>query len=323
MDISTAKLGALRASGHLCFPYESEDEKRTTLVAFVRDGLARRERCVYIGALADQSELLLALEAAGVRAARALERGALVLKTQAETYLRAGRFDPEDAVRLLEELVESALADGYAGLRGTGEASAPVSDELWPLVLRYEALVNERLGRSPFVALCRLPASPDRPERAQDLLRMHPHALLRGEVCANPFYERPEIVLSDDGQPRLEWQLDQVRRSHRARKRLDHRSADRFLSALADELAAPLFALKREVHALGAALDETPVPERIEAAQRHLRLLTTAVEHVRDAVRLSHRETAAMNEGPDDADAPSAGPGAPGGPSPGSRRQRG
>ncbi|HEY2729385.1 MAG TPA: MEDS domain-containing protein [Polyangia bacterium] len=290
MDLSTAKLGALRASGHLCFPYESEDEKRTTLVAFVRDGLARRERCVYIGTLADQSELLRSLEAAGVRVARALERGALVLKTQAETYLRSGRFDPDDAVRVLEELVETALADGYAGLRGTGEASAPVSDELWPLVLRYESLVNERLGRSPFLGMCRLPAWHDRPGRAQDLLRMHPHALLRGEVCANPFYERPEIVLSDDAHARLDWQLHQLRSMHRARRRLERRSADRLLSTLADELADPLFALKREVHALGAALDETAVPERLEAAHHQLRRLTEAVEAVRDAARLSDRD---------------------------------
>jgi hypothetical protein len=307
MDLSTANLGALRASGHLCFPYESEDEKRTTLTAFVRDGLARRERCVYIGTLADQSDLLRSLEAAGVSAALALERGALVFKTQTETYLRSGRFDPEDAVRVLEELVDSALADGYVGLRGTGEASAPVSDELWPLVLRYESLINERLGRSPFLAMCRLPASHDRPARAQDLLRMHPHALLRGEVCANPFYERPEIVLSDDAHARLDWQLHQLMSAHRARRRLAHRSTDRLLSALADELADPLFALEREVHALGAALEETAVPERLEAAQCHLRRLMAAVEAARDAARLSDRDGAA-GEHADDRVPPTAEP---------------
>src|SRR6267142_4424956 len=120
MDLSIARLGALRASDHVCFPYESDDERRTTLVGFVREGLARSERCVYIGSPADQSELMAALEAAGVHAAQARERGALVLATQAETYLRTGRFDPDDAVRVMESLVEGALADGYAGLRGTG-----------------------------------------------------------------------------------------------------------------------------------------------------------------------------------------------------------
>src|SRR5260221_7417172 len=115
MDVSAAKLGALRTSGHLCFPYEAEDEKRAALVTFIREGLARRERCLYIGSHADQVDLMAALEAAGVLAERALARGALVLATQGETYLRSGRFDPEDALFLMEGLVDPALSDGFLG----------------------------------------------------------------------------------------------------------------------------------------------------------------------------------------------------------------
>jgi signal transduction histidine kinase len=307
MDLSNATLGGLRASGHLCFLYESEDERRRTLVAFFREGLTRHERCQYIGAAADQEAFALALEEEGVPAERALARGALVFATQAETYRRSGRFDPDDSLALMEEVTDRALADGFAGLRVTGEASGPLPDELWPLVMRYEALLNERLGRRPFVGLCRFHASDLSAERLQDVLRTHPHALVRGEVCVNPFYERPEVVLSGDSRARLDWQLHQLRSYHRARKRLESRSAaaageaevargrsrrarNRVLSVLADELADPLFALKREVHALGAALDETPAPERLEAAQRHLRRLSAAVEQARDAARLLERE---------------------------------
>jgi signal transduction histidine kinase len=294
MDLSTAKLGARRASGHLCFPYESEEEKRAALVTFIREGMERHERCLYIGSHADQVDLMAALEAAGVPAERALDRGALVLATQGETYLRSGRFDPDDALCLMEGLVDRALADGFTGLRGTGEASGPVPDELWPLVLRYEALLNERLGRRPFVALCRFHAAQVRPERVQDVLRTHPLVLVSGDVCTNPFYERPEVVLSDDSRARLDWQLHQLRSHNRARKRLEAREQleqreqrdndprRRFLSVLADELAEPLFALEREVHALG----ETPAPERLEAAQRQLRRLSAVVDQVRSFAEL-------------------------------------
>jgi chemotaxis family two-component system sensor kinase Cph1 len=292
MESPTPRLGALRSSGHLCFPYESEDEKAATLVEFIREGLARHERCLFIGTPADQNDLLASLKAEGVPGGRALERGALVLATQGETYLRTGRFDPEDALALMEGLVDRALADGFGGLRATGEASGPVSAELWPLVTRYEALLNERLGRRPFVGLCRFHAGQVRPERVQDVLRTHPHVLVRGDVCANPFYERAEVALSDDSRARLDWQLHQLRTYNRARKRLEARPRDRFLSVLADELADPLFALKREVHALGAAQGETPAPERLEAAHRHLRRLTEAVEQVRNVARLAEREAA-------------------------------
>src|SRR5579863_8442869 len=288
MDLSAAKPGALYA-GHLCFPYESEDEKRRTVVAFVREGLARHERCLYIGGPTEQATFVAELDEAGVSVDPALDRGALVLTTTAETYRRRGRFDPADALAVMERLTDVALADGYVGLRATAEAVHPLPDDVWPLVLRYEAWLNERLGRRPFTGLCRFHIGRTAPERVQEVLRTHPQALVRNEVCANPFYERPEVALSGDSRARLDWQLHQIRAYHRARKRLEAlaagaapsdlegdlerslRARDRFLALLADELADPLFALKREIHALGAALDETPAPERLEAAQRHLR----------------------------------------------------
>jgi hypothetical protein len=294
MQVATDRLSALGGAGHLCFPYESEEEKRETVVRFVRDGLLRHERCLYIGSPADQAALLAALGAAGVPAARAQERGALVFATQAETYRRAGRFDPDDALTVMEELTDRALADGYAGLRGTGEASGPVPDDLWRDAVRYEALLNERLGRRPFLALCRFPIGETRADRVRDVLRTHPHALVRGEVCANPFYERAEVVLSDDSQARLDWQLHQLRTYNRARRRLETLSeaaapTERLLTELADELSEPLFALKREVHALASATDAAS-EERFAAAQRELRRLSAAIERARVLARARHRK---------------------------------
>jgi hypothetical protein len=295
MDVSHATLGGLRASGHLCFPYESEDERRRTVVAFVRGGLARRERCLYIASEAEQRLFLAELEAAGVPAANEVSRGALLLRTQTETYLRSGAFDPDDALALMEGQTDQALADGFVGLRATAEASARALGDLWPLVLRYEALLNERLARRPFLALCRFRAAELAPDRLRDVLRTHPEVLVRGEACPNPFYEHAEVVLGGDDRAHLDWQLHQLRSYQRDRKRLEagtraaleerasaRRERDRFLTVLAEELADPLFALKREVHALGAALDETPAVDRLEAAQRHLRRLSEAVDRARE-----------------------------------------
>jgi len=309
MELTIPRLDALQASEHLCLPYENEDERASTLVAFFRDGMARHERCLFIGSADDQHDLLARLEAAGVPTERALERGALVLATTGETYLRTGRFDPEDALALMEGLTERALADGFAGLRATGEASAGVPDELWRQLVHYEALLNERLGRRPFVGLCRLHGLHVSPDRVRDMLRTHPRVLVRGEVCGNPFYERAAIALGDDSRARLDWQLHQLRAYNRARKGQEGRAGARFLSVLADELADPLFGLKREVLALGAALDETPSAERLEAATGHLRRLSAAVEHAREVARHldrdvaapSHEASEALDDGSDEA----------------------
>jgi hypothetical protein len=289
MNLSGSGLGALQPGDHLCFPYDDEDEKRSTLLSFVREGLARGERCLFIGTPAEQTDLLAALDAAGVAAEAELARGALVVATHRETYLRTGLFDADDTLALIDGLIDRALADGFAGLRATGGTSSPVPDDVWAEVVRYEARVNELVARRPFVGLCRYHGAHVSPARVQDVLRTHPLALVRGEPCDNPFYERTELALGGDARTRVEWQLHQLRAHRRSRKRLEHAAASgqRLLANLASELADPLFALKREVHAMGAPFDETPLPERLEAATRHLRRLSEAVDKARQVAAAS------------------------------------
>jgi hypothetical protein len=215
MDAHLVGLGAFRPGDHACFPYEDERDKWPTLAAFIADGLLRNERCLYIGSPADQTGFVAALSEAGVDAQREIARGALVLATQGETYFRTGRFDADDMLDLLDTLVDRALADGYRGLRGTGEGAKALPDELWGPALAYEARVTERFARRPFTALCRYRAADVSPDRAQALLHAHPVALVNGAVCDNPFYERPEVA--GDAHARLDWQLHRVR-AHRRRR---------------------------------------------------------------------------------------------------------
>jgi hypothetical protein len=216
--------GRSQACSHLCCPFHSADEKQATVTAFFAEGLARNERCVLIAGPAEQRELTGALDAAGLAVERAIARGALVLATEAETYLRTGRFDPEDSLALMDGFVDGALADGFRGVRVTGDGSSPMPDDTWADVLRYEALVNERFARRPFTGLCRFDAESVRPDRIEDVLRTHPHVVVRGELCGNPFYERAEVVLGDDPRARVHWHLHQVRAYHRALKKVAARA---------------------------------------------------------------------------------------------------
>jgi hypothetical protein len=236
MDAHVAGLGALRPGDHACFGYEDEREKWSTLAAFVADGLARQERCLYIGSPTDQNGLASVLLAHGVDAQREVARGALVLASQGETYLRTGRFDVEDMLDLIDNLIERALADGFRGLRGTGEGSKNLPEELWGPVLAYEARVNERFARRPFTALCRYRTADVAPGRAQDLLHAHPVALVNGAVCDNPFYEHHAV--RGDSRARLDWQLNRLRAHRRTRAEGDPSECD--LVALVREAAGRL-----------------------------------------------------------------------------------
>ncbi len=91
----------------------------------------------------------------------------------------------------IEGYIKDALADGFTGLCATGELMDVPSDDDWRKIVWYEAQINETFARHPLVALCRYPRAIVPPDRVQDVLRTHPVAIVRGETCDNPFYERP------------------------------------------------------------------------------------------------------------------------------------
>jgi chemotaxis family two-component system sensor kinase Cph1 len=232
----------LRRGGHVCLPFETETEKQEALLAFIHEGLTFGARCIFTGTPEEFAKLNDSLEEMGICSKRAGARGALVFQSLEETYLTNGKFDPVMLISRTEELIEETLKSGFTGLRRTGELHQPPNDETWRKIIWYEARINEHFARSPFSALCRYSRAAVSPERVCDLLRTHPTAIVRGEVCDNPFYERPELALSDDGQARLNWQLRQLLVQHRMRRRLETKTVSAVTAAA--ELAVELSELR-------------------------------------------------------------------------------
>ncbi len=325
----TRDLGSLRHGDHLCLPYDHVDEKTDAVVPFIAEGLARGERCVYIAELDQRGALLGALSAAGVNASRALDRGSLWLRTPQETYFRSGKFDPDDMLALADELIAGAVADGFVGVRGSGEVAAvqaPGQDREinWADLYSYEVRFNERFARRPIVALCRYQRGTSPPAHIADALRAHPTAIVSGRVCRNSYYEKPDVALAGDAE-RVEWMLHQLRRSSasdlralamtrtlagetsrlsaenhsraQATEELEQavRMRDRFLDDLTRELAAPVAGLTAEIDSLGGispAYERRGPGERTASAAlvRHLKRLGSVVEQLKEASRLTNRQ---------------------------------
>jgi hypothetical protein len=241
MSASLSAVG-LRRSGHVCLPFETETEKQEALLSFIHEGLTSGARCIVTGTPEEFAQLNTSLEELGLCSKRAGARGALVYRTTEEAYLTDGMFDPAMLITRTEEQIDDALKSGFTGLRRTGELHAPPTEEMWRKIIWYEAQINEHFSRQPFSALCRYSRAAVSPERTCDLLRTHPVAIVRGEACENPFYERPELALSDDGQARLNWQLRQLLVQHRARRRLETKTVSAV--AAAAELAVELDQLR-------------------------------------------------------------------------------
>src|SRR5713226_8709195 len=85
---------------HICPIYTNPTDRLRVLVAFFGGGLARREQCLYIADPDRAKEVAQALQALGPPASTEVDRGALLLVTTRELYVRDGHFDPQAMFQL-------------------------------------------------------------------------------------------------------------------------------------------------------------------------------------------------------------------------------
>ncbi len=221
-----AQWAAARHQGeHLCLIYDDPSGKLAAVAAYVRAGLQRGERCVYIADDRTCEQVVDALVAEGVDVAAERARGAFSLLTKRETYLRSGTFDPQAMIALLREATDEAIAAGFCGLRATGEMTwalgvEPGCDRL----IEYEALLNDFFPGSRALGLCQYNLRRFPPATIRDVLRTHPMVVVGDWVCSdNPYYEPIDLVLGTRSEAsRLEWmlaRLDRVREAEEALRR--------------------------------------------------------------------------------------------------------
>jgi hypothetical protein len=167
---------------HACHFYDDRDDLAAALAPYIAAGLRNNERCLWITAeplLADDAKVALARTGIDVEAE--LRKGALQIRDYSEWYLSDGKPKNGDVVArwLAEE--ERALADGYRGLRITGNPSF-LTEATWSGFMDYESLLNEALKARHIVTLCTYPHTRCGPAEVADVLRRHDWALGRPDT---------------------------------------------------------------------------------------------------------------------------------------------
>lgn len=235
---------------HICLPFESDTEKLDAVASFLVEGLTEGKRCLFVGTAEELAQLGAPVEAAGICLTQARARGRLLFLTREEAYLSDGVFDPAVVLARIESYIRSAMADGFTGLYATGELVHVPAEDVWRRIVGYEAQINESFARLPVTSLCRYPRAVVPPCRVQDVLRTHPVAVVRGESCKNPFYERTQLALSDDCQERLDWQLRQLHVQNRRERHLHAQTVSAVNAAV--DLANQLEALRAKIQNSGS-----------------------------------------------------------------------
>ena len=220
------QIARLQQGDHICFYYESAADQWTAVGAYIRQGLRRRERCLYIADDRNADEVVAGLIRARIDVERERKRGSLVLLTASEAHIKNGRFNAEAMLRLLNDAVEQALDDGFTGLRAAGEMTwmllkAPGTHQ----AMAYEALMNEFYPKNRALGLCLYDRSRFDGTILCDSLRTHPRIMSSSAgLAANPFYEPPAVFLNAHiHRVRFDHQIAQIadasRRSQRGTRR--------------------------------------------------------------------------------------------------------
>jgi MEDS: MEthanogen/methylotroph, DcmR Sensory domain len=182
---------------HVCALYSTREEQLSAAVEYVRSGLARGERCLWVCCEHTPDDFRAALDAAGIAVAAEESRGALVLLTKHEGHLSGGYFDPDKMIHMLHTAVREALDLGFSGLCAGGDMSWLLDEaEGSERVAEYEARLNAFYPSSKSLGLClynrhRLPTA-----ALDHSLATHPYVRVGSNLLMNnPFYEPHEQAM--------------------------------------------------------------------------------------------------------------------------------
>jgi PAS domain S-box-containing protein len=196
---STRTITDLRPGDHLCCLYETEEEHRAVFTPFLRQGLERGEKVLYLVDVHDTTTILDYLRDDALKVEPYVASGQLAILTCDDAAGREGVFEPDEMIDRLGVETEQALAEGYSALRVSREMTwalrgLPGSERL----IEYEAKLNEFLHGSQCLAICQYDRRRFDPAVLLDVLSTHPLAIVGIEVYDNFFYAPPSELLGRD-----------------------------------------------------------------------------------------------------------------------------
>jgi len=189
---------------HVCALYTTMEEQLRAAVDYIRGGLERGERCLYVCCEHTIGEFRGALKRAGINVRAEEKRGALVLVTKHEGHLAGGTFDPDRMISMLHAAVKDALDAGFNGLCAAGDMTwlldeAPGSEKL----AEYEARLNHFYAMNRALGLCQYNRSKLTDAALDHGIATHPCIRMEGPILLrNPFYEPPEEAATRRARPR-------------------------------------------------------------------------------------------------------------------------
>jgi len=238
-------LEEVKPHDHLSLIYESSEDHFAVAVPFIRIGLDRGQKCIYIADDGTEAVVRDAMHDQNIDVERAIATGKLVLETKEGAFLKHGSFDPEWMPTFWKEATAEAMRQGFSALRATGETEwvlcGAAGLERW---MEYESRLTSVLGGLNCFALCQYNRQILPPEFILDVIHAHPTVVYRGVVCQNMYHVPPDEFLGTNKAAR---EAERLLMTIRERAEIEQRDAERTrqLTALNSDLTKEVLERQR------------------------------------------------------------------------------
>src|SRR6202035_1941500 len=99
---------------HVCAFFNSDDEKYRVLLPFIKDGFDCGDKAVHVVSPDQRDDHLQRWAAVGIDPMATERSGQFELRTNTETYLRDGHFDPDRLLEFFEQLASGNTNSGFS-----------------------------------------------------------------------------------------------------------------------------------------------------------------------------------------------------------------
>jgi hypothetical protein len=199
MNYPPIRIADLKHGDHIGFFFETEEEHRSVITPFLRQGLENHEKVVYVVDLRTAGTILDYLRRDGVEVEPYLTTGQLRVLTSTDVYMQEDEFSPAGMEELLRSETQQALVEGYRALRGTSEMT-------WALrgypgchrLIEYESIIGRTISKNACICVCQYDRRRFTAAVLLHVLATHPLSIVGDCVRNNVFYMSTPDFLGDE-----------------------------------------------------------------------------------------------------------------------------
>jgi len=187
---------SFEAGEHHCFLFQTDEEQRSLVTLYLRDGLQRNEKVLYLADGDSKSILSDRLSKDGLEIESFLDRGQLLILQANDVFLSGGHFDPEMTIGWLKTETERAREQNYRTLRITYEMTWILQDEPGcERLIEFECMLDRIIPEISCVCLGQYDQRRFDPTLLLNVFAAHPKIMVGVHSYENPYYLAPNHSL--------------------------------------------------------------------------------------------------------------------------------